>query len=114
MSVYFPLNPSELNTFNIKRYNGIPPSWTLIEKVIKKSGLKRQSRFELIWNIHKRGLTKYKNGHEILPARYWHIFYDFDLLCQMYGISQKKNKFTQINVRKNVRRDHNNTGDITS
>lgn len=107
MSVYFPHNPVDLNAFNIKRYKGEPPSWSLIEKVIKKSGLKRQSKFEALWNIPKRTLTKYNNGHVILPARYWHIFHDFDLLCQMYGIPLKKNKFTNKFVLKNVPNDHN-------
>lgn len=78
MANEFPLQPAELKKYNIRKYKGIPPDWELIRKVIKRSGLKFQSHFELVWGISHKILTQVKRGDKVLPCRYWHIFYDFD------------------------------------
>lgn len=78
MSREYPINPQQLREHNIIKYKGIAPSWELIEKVIKRSGLKFQARFELVWGIPHKMLTQVKNGDKELPCKYWHIFYDFD------------------------------------
>lgn len=92
METYFPHDPKELRKFNLARYKGIPPSWELIEKVIKKSGLKMLSKFEYVWFMPRSTLTWYKTGEKILPAKYWHIFYDFDLVSQKYRKMYRKRK----------------------
>lgn len=92
MGINFPKDPKQLRKFNILRYKEIPPSWELIESAIKKSKLKRQYVFEDIWGIPKGSLTLYKSGERLLPARYWHIFYEFELVNQIYGNIAKKNK----------------------
>ena len=101
MGVWFPQNPKELRIYNLKKYNGITPSWDLIEQVVKKSGLKRLAIFEYVWEIPSDTLTLYKNGERGLPARYWHIFYDFDLINQKYSklhTKRKKRDFSPTNL----------------
>lgn len=76
----YPLNPQKLREYNITKFKGIPPTWEMIEKVIKKSGLKFQTRFEMVWGISHKILTQVKRGDKKLPCAYWHIFYDFDTI----------------------------------
>jgi len=78
MASEFPIQTAELKKYNIRKYKGIPPDWELIRKVIKRSGLKFQSHFEMVWGISHKILTQVKRGDKVLPCRYWHIFYDFD------------------------------------
>lgn len=92
MEVAFPLDPKRLRKFNFAKYKGIPPSWELIESVIKKSGLKRLARFECVWLMPTDTLTWYKNGKKVLPAKYWHIFYEFEAINQKYVKTFKKSK----------------------
>lgn len=94
----FPLDQKQLRAFNIERYKGIPPDWNLIVAVLKKSKLKRMSTFESVHKIPQRTLTKYKNGHWSLSPAYWHIFYDYELVNQIYAKPKKNNKFTPNNV----------------
>lgn len=84
MDVSFPTDSKELREFNFIRYKGMPPSLDLIRKVIEKSRLKRQVRFERVWGIPKGTIRLYLNGHRELPLTYWHIFYDFDTISQKY------------------------------
>lgn len=86
------MNPKMLRKYNFMRYQGVPPSQELIEKVVKKSGLKFFARFEVVWAMPKDVLTLVKNGHRNLPAKYWHIFYEFDAVYQIYSNSYKKSK----------------------
>lgn len=74
------------------RYKGIPPRVGLIEKVVKKSGLKFFARFENVWGMPAGTLKLVRYGLRELPAKFWHIFYDFDIANQMYGKSDKKIK----------------------
>lgn len=85
MDIIFPVNTKELRKFNLKRYNGTPPSWELIEQVVKKSKLKRLAIFENVWEMPNDTLSLYKNSERGLPVKYWHIFYDFDLINQKYS-----------------------------
>lgn len=90
----FPLNPQKLREYNIVKYRGVPPTWDLIQKTIKRSGLKFQNRFELVWGIPHKILTQVKRGDKELPCKYWHIFYDFDNI--------KKQTIEKIEVAKRV------------
>lgn len=93
MDIDFPKDPKRLRKFNMIRYRSTPPSWELIEQVIEKSGLKMLARFEYAWLIPKDTLTLYKNGERGLPARYWHIFYDFNIVNQKYSkLNTKRTK----------------------
>lgn len=80
----YPINSKELRKYNLMRYKAMQPSWELVQNVIEKSGLKRLARFEYAWGIPTDTLTLYKNGARDLPAIYWHIFYDFDIVNQLY------------------------------
>lgn len=77
MHEQYPLDTKRLKEYNRIKYKGVAPSWELIQKVIKASGLKCQSHFEMVWGIARKILTQVKNGDKSLPLRYWHIFYDF-------------------------------------
>jgi hypothetical protein len=99
----FPLDPKELRKFNIIRYRGEQPTWDLVEKVIKKSGLKFMFKFEDVWGIPNQTLKRYKSGRMFLPAKYWHIFYDFELVNKTQHIKlHKKNKSTKIHSQKGI------------
>lgn len=74
------------------RYKSIPPSTELMQNVIRKSKLKFLSRFEMVWGMPGNLLTMVINGRRGLPAKYWHIFYDFDAVNQIYANSDKKTK----------------------
>lgn len=80
----YPINSKELRKYNLMRYKGIQPSWELIESVIKRSGVKKMARFEYAWGMPTDTLTLYKTGQRDLPPIYWHIFYDFDIVNQLY------------------------------
>lgn len=84
------------------RYQGIPPSQELIDKVIRKSGLKHATQFEIVWAIPTNTLTMVKQGGRYLPVKYWHIFYDFEFVVQKYRkIKENKNilpKKVTINI----------------
>lgn len=92
MDANFPTDPKALRRYNLARYKGVPPSWDLIEKVLKKSGLQKQERFASAWMMARCTLTWYKNGEKPLPAKYWHIFYEFEYLHQMYAKPKRKQK----------------------
>lgn len=92
MDVVFPTDPKKLREFNFERYRGIQPSWELIMQVVEKSKLKRLTKFERIWGIPHKSLTLYKIGERDLPIAYWHIFYDFDIVNQMYSKLRQKRK----------------------
>lgn len=96
--INFPKDPKQLRKFNLIRYNETPPSWELIERVVKKSKIKRMYLFEAVWGIPKGSLTLYKTGERILPVKYWHIFYDFELVNQIYSKLEKKNKSLLNNI----------------
>lgn len=89
MGVAFPTDTKKLREFNFIRYNGVPPSWDLIKKVIEKSKLKRQYKFERVWGIPIGTIQLYKNGFRDLPSTYWNIFYDFDIVNQKYNKKTK-------------------------
>jgi hypothetical protein len=92
MEKLFPVNGKELRRQNAVKYKATPPSWEVIQSAIEKSGLKRMVIFEDVWGIPRGTLTLYKCGERVLPVRYWHIFYDFDTINQIYTKSQKKSK----------------------
>lgn len=87
------INPKMLRKYNIMRYQGIPPSQDLIDKVVKKSGLKRYLTFETVWGIPAGTLTLVNIGERSLPVKYWHIFYDFEFVLQKYSKIKQKNNF---------------------
>lgn len=62
---------------NIQKYK-VPPSFELIDEVIKKSYLKFVARFSFVYGIPKDVITWYTTGQKPLSPKYWHIFYDFD------------------------------------
>lgn len=78
MDFSLPFLKTDIKDQNIVKYKGIPPPWDLIRDVVKKSKLKHLAKFEKVWGIPARGLTKYKNGHVDLSPLYWHIFYDYE------------------------------------
>lgn len=94
----FPIDHKKLRAYNTQLYKGIPPTWELIEEAVKKSKLKRLAVFERIHQIPQRTLTRYKNGHFMLPAIYWHIFYEYEAINQIYKKPKKNNKFTPKSV----------------
>lgn len=94
MDINFPKDPKQLRKFNMMRYGSVPPSWELIEKVVRKSGLKMLSKFEYAWLMPRSTLTWYKTGVKNLPAKYWHIFYEFEVVGQKYSKLKSKTKMT--------------------
>ena len=65
------------------KYHGVQPSWELVLKVIKKSGLKTRMNFQRTWGIPGQMLNQYKGGERDIPARYWHIFYEYDAMTKI-------------------------------
>jgi len=100
------LSSKNLRKYNFIRYKGIPPSPELIDKVVKKSGLKFFSKFEMVWALPERSLTKAKNELIPLAPKYWHIFYDFDAVRQMYTAEVKKTK--QVNEKSTLLQSNKN------
>lgn len=86
------LSNKNLRKYNLIRYKAVHPPQKLIEKVIKDSGLKFFSRFEIVWGIPKDVLTQVKRKKRGLPPKYWHIFYDFDIANQIYAKERKQTK----------------------
>jgi hypothetical protein len=68
---------------NMMKYHGIQPSWELVMKVIKKSGLKTRMNFQRTWGIPGQVLNQYKGGERDIPAHYWHIFYEYDAMVKI-------------------------------
>lgn len=97
MDMNFPVDQKELRKFNLRKYKGIPPSWDLIKKVIARSGLKFMLTFENTWGLPEQTLKKCKSGERYLPATYWHIIYDFDIVNQKYRKIKKKRQPLQNN-----------------
>lgn len=109
MQEQLPTNPNELAERNFCKYL-VPPSFELIDKVIRKSRLKTYTRFERTYNMAKESIKTYKKGRSPLPRKYWHLFYEFDTLRKLSaklksGVNEVGNsvgqKITESNV-KNV------------
>lgn len=108
MNIPFPINPTELRTFNLIRYKGIPPDWSLVEKTIKKSKIKYMEWFEAAFGLPKKTLIRYRMGDRGLPPVYWHIFYDFEKLESSLRSSKtlpRKVTKKQLDSNKNILND---------
>lgn len=78
------LDEKRLRIYNLRKYNGIPPSMEVIESAMKKSGIKKMETFEHSFGIPIKTIIRYRMGDRGLPPTYWHIFYDFDNLKYFY------------------------------
>lgn len=92
MSSDFSFDARAMKERNIIKYKGVEPPWELIEHVVKKSGLRTIKRFETVWGIPARSIDQRKMGARELPAKYWHIFYEFD---KIKTAGRKKNKIAK-------------------
>ena len=104
MNIY--LNSKALRKYNIIKYKGVAPSWDAIELAVKKSKFKTYVIFEAVWGIPRGTLTLCKCNHREMPARYWHIFYDFDIVYKLFIQKNDKknisNKNTVLNTNKQL------------
>lgn len=90
-------NTLHLDKFSLKernqvKYAGVQPSWELVLKIIKKSGLKTRMKFQRVWGIPGQVLNQYKCGERGIPPQYWHIFYEFDDLVKILKDKVKATK----------------------
>jgi hypothetical protein len=83
MSIPDHIHKISLKKRNMMKYHGIQPSWELVMKVIKKSGLKTRMNFQRTWGIPGQVLNQYKGGERDIPAHYWHIFYEYDAMVKI-------------------------------
>lgn len=83
MTELLPIDPRGLAERNFLKYID-PPSFELIEEVIRKSKLKTGTRFERYHNIAKDSIRSYKKGKPF-ARKYWHIFYEYDTLRKEYS-----------------------------
>jgi hypothetical protein len=75
---------TKLYRYNLRKYQGVPPSYELVRKVLKDSNL-NCARFEFSFSIPITALQKYLMGERGLPAHYWHLFYEFGKLEKFYS-----------------------------
>lgn len=90
---------------NIAEYDGVQPSQELVYKVFKKSKTKYMCRFEIAFGLPIDTLKKYLNGtRATIPPKFWHIFYDFDKLKDLYRRYEQKQRHIKEYVapKKNV------------
>ena len=87
----------QARNYNIVKYNGRPPDRELILKTVKRSGLKSKVIFEAVWGMPRGTITLSINNYRDMPIRYWHIFYEYDVVYQLYK-NQKKKKISNKNV----------------
>jgi hypothetical protein len=86
------LDKFSLKRRNIVKYAGEQPSWELVLRVIKKSGLNSRMNFQRVWGIPGQVLNQYKHGERDIPPQYWHIFYEFDELVKILKEKVKARK----------------------
>lgn len=84
---------------NVKKYKGQMPSWEIVQGVLDRSNM-TMYRFEMVFDITKKTLQRYKNGDRGLPPVYWHLFYDYDNLDKFYR-NFKKKKYSKASYKKN-------------
>lgn len=77
---------------NYLAYRGQHPSIELVRDVMDRGNLKTPYQVELALGLADCTVKKFLLGMRPIPARYWHLFYEYDDIAWIAKHAKKKRK----------------------